>query len=71
MAKHSMPPEVAERARRKLKELEDSERERVLGRSVDWKPRRVELGRAAMPPADANESDVGDGARQKKPMRYD
>lgn len=50
------------------------DRDRVAGAdqlSAQARYARMRLGRAAMPPAEGNDSDAGEGARRKLPMRYE
>jgi len=57
-------------AAQKLQRLKDHE-SGAHQLSTHARQARAEIGRAAMPPAEKNDTDAGEGARQKLPIRYD
>lgn len=57
------------KAQKAVREMERANGDYQL--STHGRQARAELGRAGMPPAERNDSDVGEGSRHKMPVRYD
>jgi len=57
------------KAQRELREMDRASGAHQL--STHGRQARAELMRAGMPPAERNDSDVGEGSRHKVPVRYE
>lgn len=61
---------LSEKARALLKQMREAPRSTPVAGAIGWLASR-QVGRAAMPRNDGDRIGVGEGARQKKPTRYE